>query len=191
MARDIVGVLKEADIAPPSNVITTPSGSWFRHLGSGQQQTQALTDGTLYGVPLSLSQRVSITQVGIFVRTAGAASTVVSVGIYGVDSDGLPDGLLLDAGDLAGDSTGAKTNNVTYTFQPGSYWYGVLPIGGSPELEGMTKYLVGGYQTDVGQCIVANRSGIAATTTSLTELPDPFGAVAPDANAPLVAFKAA
>src|SRR3990172_6513068 len=76
--------------------------------------------------PFPVGEALTIDRITCGVQAAGAAGSVVRLGIYN-DTDGMPDTLLLDAGTVAGDSTGYKEITVSQALTRGTlYWIAVV-----------------------------------------------------------------
>lgn len=85
--------------------------------------TGALTSGLLYCVPFIATISEAVDRIGIAVGTAGAAGTVVRLGIYNVDaSTTLPTTLVVDGGTTLIDTAADKIATISATLAPGAYW---------------------------------------------------------------------
>jgi hypothetical protein len=91
--------------------------------GAGTDDGGTLTNGTAYMAPFRVGGGgQSFDRIACVISTAGAASSVVRLGIYASDANGLPGSLHLDAGTTAADVTGDKTITISTTLSDGLYW---------------------------------------------------------------------
>lgn len=82
--------------------------------------TPTLNQAMYWAFPVG--EALTIDRITCGVSTAGTATSVVRLGIYS-DTDGAPDALLLDAGTVAGDSTGYKEITVSQALSVATlYW---------------------------------------------------------------------
>lgn len=81
--------------------------------------------GVLRVVPFIVHRAVSITRLGAEVSTAGEAGSKVRLGCY-ADSDGYPSTLVVDAGQINGDSATTQELTVAVSLNPGLYWFGAV-----------------------------------------------------------------
>lgn len=96
-----------------------------------RDSTSSLTSSGLFGAANRLQLQPyywpggrAISQLGLWVGTAGAAGAVVRVGIYSLDTNGDTVSLLSDVGSFAADSTGVKT--ITgLSISPAAGWIGI------------------------------------------------------------------
>ena len=80
----------------------------------------SLANNRIHYIPFQVTESVTFTRIGINVTTLQAAS-VVRLGIYN-SSGGKPSTLLVDAGTVAGTSTGEKEITISQAMTPGWYW---------------------------------------------------------------------
>jgi hypothetical protein len=89
---------------------------------------------TEYATPFYLAANGTLTRLGAEVTVAGAASTVIRLGLR-ADNNGQPGTLLLDAGTVAGDAvsaSGVEITGLNLALTPGRYWLTATAQGGTP-----------------------------------------------------------
>lgn len=86
--------------------------------------TLSLANNRIHYIPFQATESVTWTRIGINVTTLQAAS-VIRLGIYN-SSGGKPSTLLVDAGTVAGTSTGEKEITISQALTPGWYWLACL-----------------------------------------------------------------
>jgi hypothetical protein len=94
-------------ITPPS----APSAS----SALGQNNVRCLAD--------YFSQTVTLTRIGTGVTVIGDVGSKVRLGIYGDDGTGWPGTLVVDAGQIAGDSATDQELTISTAIGPGWYWF--------------------------------------------------------------------
>jgi hypothetical protein len=103
----------------------TPGSYMFPASQHSTSTSAALGNGTLRLLPWIVSQRIVIDRVGADVGTVGEAGSKFRLGIYADTGFILPGALLLDAGQIAGDSaTVQDAPAVSLALPPGLYWIG-------------------------------------------------------------------
>lgn len=96
--------------------------SWYSNaITNNGTGTVSLALNVIRYLPIVLSNQMTIDRFSMEVTTAGTASAVARLGIY-ASSNNLPTDLILDAGEIAVDSTGVKTINVNQLLAPGLYF---------------------------------------------------------------------
>lgn len=116
------------------------SGSWFQNSAEGLT-TQALTSGTMLLIPVDLPSTQNYKAVAINVTTAGAAGTLIRLGLYPMKSNGMPDyaNLIGDFGTVDGTTTGIKTiTGLTIPATRGRAFFAVVAQGGAPSVQATT-----------------------------------------------------
>lgn len=79
--------------------------------------------GRLYYWPFLSQRRCTYDRIGMYIDTAGAAGKVARLGIYDSDANGQPSTLVVDAGEFAVDTTGAKEQTISQELEGGRlYW---------------------------------------------------------------------
>lgn len=115
----------------PSLIADTGSGHVRYIQGSNLNlHTAASADSApnvLYFTPHLLEYAGNVDAFVIEVTTAGATGARTRVGIYSTGSDGAPDKLILESGEINCESTGVKEDTFTARkFKPGWYWLGMV-----------------------------------------------------------------
>ena len=121
----------------------------------GGRTTGAVAAGTITFAPFWVGTPASFTRIGTEVTTAGAAGSLLRLGIYRDAGNGLPGNLVLDAGTIDAATTGAKELTIAQTLAPGLYWLTVLSEVGSPSVRtvsgvGLTPVGAGSLATATG-----------------------------------------
>lgn len=101
-----------------------PSGSYI--IPHSAQGTLQGNNGTLRLAPWFCPQTLNITRIGAEVSTVGESGSKVRLGIYNDNGAGVPGTLLIDAGQIAGDSATVQdiTLGSTLVMPRGWYWLG-------------------------------------------------------------------
>lgn len=87
----------------------------------GPRGTGAPALNVLSTVPFWVGRAQNFDRIGAEVTTAGAAGATLRLGIYADDGNGLPGALVVDAGTITSDSTGAKELTISQSLAAG--WY--------------------------------------------------------------------
>lgn len=83
--------------------------------------------GTLRVSPIWLSEQLTFDRIGVNVNLAATdAGSQVRLGIWEMNSTGMPGTLILDAGVIAILSTGSKEITINQTLPPGAYYAGMV-----------------------------------------------------------------
>jgi len=84
----------------------------------------ALGNGTLRAVPFYVPNTVTLTKIGSEITIVGEAGSKLRLGIYADDGAGRPSTLVVDAGQIAGDSATVQeiTLGTPVMMGPGWYW---------------------------------------------------------------------
>lgn len=101
---------------------------------NGNRSAVAQVNQQMTTVPFWVSNTTSFDRIGAQVTVAGAAATVVRLGIYADDGSGMPGSLILDAGTIAGDAVASAEVTISTTLSPGLYWLAAVPQGGTPTM---------------------------------------------------------
>lgn len=83
-----------------------------------------LTNNTLRLAPWYVPVACAIDRLGGDIATVGEAGSKVRLGIYGDNGTAYPGALVLDGGQIAGDSATVQELTVSLTLSPGLYWIG-------------------------------------------------------------------
>lgn len=100
-------------------------GYYFASSPQGSGTSAALGIGTLRVTPFVATRETSLTRLGAEVTVVGDAGSKVRLGIY-ADSGGYPSSLVIDAGQIAGDSATSQELTIATTLTPGTYWFGAV-----------------------------------------------------------------
>ncbi|MEE8194445.1 MAG: hypothetical protein V3T73_02960 [Dehalococcoidales bacterium] len=138
-------------------------------------QALAITADQLYARPLIVARDITIDRIAIEVTGAGAGGTKARLGIYNLGDDLYPGTLLLDAGEVAVDSTGIKAVTVSQALTKGIYFMAMVADGTPtvyadnnwPDFGGILGY-------DPNNFSAQNRGWKVAHSYAV--LPDPFTA---------------
>jgi hypothetical protein len=98
------------------------SGSYYGPLMGTHNTMTPGSNSSLYCMPLWIGEPITLDRIGIRVNTAGEAGSVIRLGIYADDSDGLPGARLLDAGTVVSDSVGNKEITISFAVNAGLIW---------------------------------------------------------------------
>ena len=98
------------------------SGAWYGPLGFYEASGGAVTNERLRGCYFPVTTDVTLDRIGISVNTAGAAGSVIRLGIYRDDGAIGPDALVLDAGTVDSTTTGRKEITISQALTPDNYW---------------------------------------------------------------------
>jgi hypothetical protein len=83
-----------------------------------------LGNGSLRVVPWLVRNTTSLSKMGAEISTVGEAGSKFRIVLYADNGSGRPGSLVIDAGQIAGDSATAQELDVSVTLQPGLYWVG-------------------------------------------------------------------
>lgn len=100
------------------------SGNYY--FTSGQSATTTASMGAnnvLKVVPWRVPSAVTLSKIGCEVTTAGEAGSKVRLGIY-ADASGVPGALVVDGGQINGDSNTVQEATINVSLDPGLYWIG-------------------------------------------------------------------
>lgn len=154
----------------------------FGHgLSAGAFATQAQTTGQIVYSGVSIQRPFKVTALAINVTTASAGGTTARIGLYAADTAGVPGKLLVDAGDVATDSTGFKEASVSsFVLLPGQYWSAAI-FSGTPTVRGAAYTMLPGVALDA-TAATALYAGLRSTGASYGALPDPASSAVNQAN---------
>jgi hypothetical protein len=103
--------------------------SGFYYYPAGQNSITTLATlgvGTLRIAPAVIPRAITIDRLGAEITAVGEAGSKLRIGIYADDGTGKPGSLLLDAGQINGDSATVQEITVNQTLNPGIYWFGAV-----------------------------------------------------------------
>lgn len=104
----------------------------------GNRGAFAVTNNQMTAAPFWVGVTTTFDRIGAVVTVAGAASTVVRLGIYGDAGNGEPGALILEAGTIAGDSATAQEITISQQLSPGWYHLAAVAQGGTPTMRTVT-----------------------------------------------------
>lgn len=101
------------------------SGRYYFLPNSANASTSAVqTNGLVRACPFWLPNAVTLSRVGAEVTTIGDVGSKLRLGFWADDGTGRPGTLLLDAGQIAGDSATVQEIVISLALAPGIYWVG-------------------------------------------------------------------
>ena len=110
----------------------------------GARSTANLSLNQATAVPFWVCNRQPFDRIGCEVTVPGATSSVVRLGVYADNGEGLPGGLVFEAGTVAGGSKGTKEINISKTLPAGLYWLVLVGQGGNPQVRAVSNNILGG-----------------------------------------------
>lgn len=154
------------------------SGYYYRTPPSSSTYgTVALGSGVLTAAPFYVPASCTIDRLGADVSTIGDAGSKVRLGIYADDGSFRPGTLVLDAGQILGDSATVQTITVSQALTRGWYWFGSAAQSvtvTAPTMRTLSALAVQGVGT--ASIYGAGSSRIGYTKNAVTgALPSPFG----------------
>jgi hypothetical protein len=99
----------------------------------GSMAGTAMTANILYGMPIFIPAGSALTNIGINVTVAGAASTKARLGLSSINDD-LTGTLVADAGEVAVDATGSPELAFTPDVSAGGWYYLNITSNGAPTI---------------------------------------------------------
>lgn len=102
-------------------VLTPPTGSWLNY-GPGIMSSWATSTGFMKAAPIYVPANLTFDRIACRVTASGTAGALVRLGIYSSNAAGLPDALVLDAGQVSSASTGTKEITISQALTAGKYW---------------------------------------------------------------------
>jgi hypothetical protein len=110
-------------LAPPPPI----SGNYYFPYSQGTSSTSnTLGTGTLRVTPIILATAITITRLGAEITAIGDVGSKLRLGIYADSGSGYPSTLVLDAGQIAGDSATVQELTVSKALAAGIYWLGAV-----------------------------------------------------------------
>lgn len=92
--------------------------------------TSSIDANYVYYNPICVTSTIVLTQLAVEVTTAAAAGSKARLGIYNSSISWQPSTLVLDAGEIATDSTGIKYISINKTLSPGRYLFAITASAG-------------------------------------------------------------
>jgi hypothetical protein len=107
-------------------VLPRPLAGWYFYSTSAVSNTTSNTlgNGSLRLAPWVVDRAMSIDRMAAEISTVGEAGSKLRLGIYADTGNGYPGALLLDAGQIAGDSATVQELTVSLSLPVGVYWIG-------------------------------------------------------------------
>ncbi len=151
------------------------TGEYYVGYMVGNTISISVTVNRLIAVPLIVSRDMTVDRICIYVQVAGAAGKKARLGIYNNGTNLYPGTLLLDAGEVAIDSTGIKAITINQALTKGVYWLAIVCNDGNLDIKGIANIFLAPplsihdvyHHVSNGQWYVAH---------SYAALPDPFTA---------------
>lgn len=111
---------------PPAFPRVAPATGQYTFASSPTASTTngALGNGTLRLTAFVVNRGFAIDRIGAEVTTVGEAGSKFRIGVYADNGSCYPGSLLLDAGQIAGDSATVQDLTVSLSFAAGLYWIG-------------------------------------------------------------------
>lgn len=106
------------------------AGRYYLSNFSGTPTTSNINSGFVYYVFYYIPVLASFDRICVNVTTAGSAGNTGRLGLYNL-SGNTPTSLIVDAGDVAIDSTGSKEATISVTLSPGWYAAAFMQSAGS------------------------------------------------------------
>lgn len=91
---------------------------------SGVTTVNTLGNGNLRLSPWVVERPITLTRLAAEVTTIGDVGSKIRLGVYSDTGTLLPNALLVDAGQIAGDATGVQELTISLALAPGVYWIG-------------------------------------------------------------------
>lgn len=125
-----------------ANGYTVPLKSGWYYPSDGGNPNHGMLYQTLWLAPFDLEQAHTLKSLNIQVKTAGVAGATIRLGVYSSDGAGGVGNLLVDAGTVAGDSTGIKSAAISTASAADRIWLGAVwqgVNGSAPALQGSQR----------------------------------------------------
>lgn len=103
---------------------TTTYERWYSQAVNsyGAVVTVAVAQNVIHAMPTVFERPVTLDRIAVNVTIKNSASTKMRLAIYN-DSNLTPNSLVLDAGEVAQDTTGVKSITINQSLNPGLYWF--------------------------------------------------------------------
>lgn len=120
------------DLWKPQAILSTSVAylrpGWF-YANTWSDAGTIATAGDTYYMPIYCATSMQFDRLCVSISTAGAAGKLARLGIYTMGSNRMPDALVVDAGTVAVDSTGAKEATISTTLAKGYYYLAFVSDG--------------------------------------------------------------
>lgn len=117
-------MINDNDDANPNYLPMIVGRYYFVPNATSTSTNGALGEGTLRLAPSYVPNAVALTRIGAEITTTGEAGSKVRLGIYTDDGRGQPGRLVIDAGQILGDSATVQELTIAVAIGPGWYWFG-------------------------------------------------------------------
>jgi len=129
----------------------------------------------VYYAPVLLRQAARFADISTYISTA-VASTQARLGIYGIDTDGLPGALVIDGGTVSTATTGAKTITLDEDVSAGWYYLAFIIDSASVGVRTWKTYagkVRDSFTQDGQEIVLISEFGASPTPAAATAFPDP------------------
>jgi lysophospholipase L1-like esterase len=185
------------DLTAAPGLPVPSSGQYFYPVSPNNQTTgNSLGNASLRVAPWLLTKPLALSRLCAEVTTAGDVGSKFRLGIYADNGNGLPGSLVLDGGQVAGDSATVQELTVSVTLAPGLYW-----IGGALQSVTTTQPVIRVANNwsppipmSAGTSLPASAQSVLGYISSSTvsgALPGSFGGATPSGTIPRVFVKVA
>lgn len=99
------------------------SGNAYFVSGAAQNNTGAPAGGSLRAFPFYMPNACTLSRIGLEITTIGDVGSKVRLGIYSDTGNATPGNLLLDAGQIAGDSATVQGITISQAIPRGLHWF--------------------------------------------------------------------
>jgi hypothetical protein len=151
---------------------TPASGNYFYTASDAVTSTSStLGNGTLRLIPWLVQRPMTIDRLGAEVTTIGESGSKFRIGIYLDSGYCYPGNLLIDAGQIAGDSATVQTLSISVGLAPGLYWIGGAAQAApttQPTMRTMTGWVPPVHMPVGTSTPASNQAPFGYTQTSVT-----------------------
>lgn len=184
----------EGEQGPSGSTLFGPRFKSGKYYGpQGSRATATMTAGVLTVVPFWVPDTQIFSRIGAEVITGGVSGTVLRLGIYDDDGDGVPNALVLTAGTVNANTIGSKEiTGLSTSLTPGLYWLACVAQGGAPVVRTVANNIIGGAGSSTLAIATASLPHSGYYGTGVTgALPSTFTVVDTTATPALVVLQAA
>lgn len=104
------------------------SGLYYLNGAKGDEVDKQPADGVTYLMPFFVPENATYDRIAAGIKIAGSSGSVLRLGIWNNDA-GMPGTLVLDAGTVSGEATGAAVITISQALSQGLFWVGVATQG--------------------------------------------------------------